>query len=759
IDARAVGSLDDTTGVPDRLVCHGMLVDLGPAGRYNGGSDLDSTPRLAIADSASAAIEEAFLDIGGGELFAVLRGGIDGELGGAAGLQALPHHLHAAGFDAAPVPAVPPTEYVATLLDPGVTPGPDFLPVLPNLPANTIVRIVDRRRNGGPLAPLGCPVGGLAQLRQDLTAPGLAAPVLAFAARKLALPRWHRPGTPVLHIEGHGRSFRHGHDGRMRADGRLPCRASGQTLTALELSLDIPSAGARITGPRLLALDPALARQPDFVRALVHEAALLDPVNRDIAAGVWLAGIDPAERTQARADAASRAFADATELWWSAADPSALPSKVPATVFGTLPVPFAVNPWRDPWLPLFAEFDYSFTPHDASNTAALALDPLEPRFTSPSPGAPLSGSDRQALSSAPPSTLQSAIARVQDHFGKVPANQAALDELVVRLASLDMLTVGFGALDPQLRAAGHALRGGALGLPRLRLVDTFGRTRPPEVVPPRLLPPRLTHWARVQTRLVDAQARDAGPLRSPLAGVLVFDAVEQALEIFTATGAPLGQLRHDRGTHLAAWEPAPGRDGVPLGQLPATLAELAAAMLAPPAPSTSESAVAAVLKVLDRARIGVARRLTSDDPRSQLLRRPVLLMHACLTLELAGVGPGDQPDPAAPAHKPGPVPVRLGSLDQLDDGLLGFFHRQPGSDTWKLHVVPAIASDAWPPQQAAHPIVDRSTTLALTPGVGVNVILLLDGPAAFHVQAGLLPRKRIETSELVPPRALAHLQS
>mgnify|MGYP000747658639 CR=1 FL=1 len=411
----------------------------------------------------------------------------------------------------------------------------------------------------------------------------------------------------------------------MRAGGRLPCRASGQTLTALELSLDIPSAGARITGPRLLALDPALARQPDFVRALVHEAALLDPVNRDIAAGVWLAGLDPAERTQARADAASRAFADATELWWSAADPSALPSRVPATVFGTLPVPFAVNPWRDPWLPLFAEFDYSFTPHDASNTAALALDPLEPRFTSPSPGAPLSGSDRQALSSAPPATLQSAIARVQDHFGKVPANQAALDELVVRLASLDMLTVGFGALDPQLRAAGHALRGGALGLPRLRLVDTFGRTRPPEVVPPRLLPPRLTHWARVQTRLVDAQARDAGPLRSPLAGVLVFDAVEQALEIFTATGAPLGQLRHDRGTHLAAWEPAPGRDGVPLGQLPATLAELAAAMLAPPAPSTSESAVAAVLKVLDRARIGVARRLTSDDAVALPVQLPVPL--------------------------------------------------------------------------------------------------------------------------------------
>lgn len=288
-------------------------------------------------------------------------------------------------------------------------PGPDFLPALPNLDANTILRVVDRRTRGGPLAPIGCPVSGLTQLRQDLASPDLGVPVLAFAARKLALPRWHRPGTPVLHIEGHGRSFRHGHDGRMRADGRLPCRASGQTVTAIELGLDIPSAGARITGPRLLAFDPALARQPDFVRTLVHEAALLDPVNRDIAAGAWLAGIDPGERTQARADAASRAFAD-------------------------------------------------------------------------------------------------------------------------------------------------------------------------------------------------------------------------------------------------------------------------------------------------------------------------------------------------------------GSLDQLDDGLLGFFYRHP-DNSWKLHVVPAIASDAWPPQQAVHAIVDRSTTLALTPGVGVNVILLLDGPAAFHVQAGLLPRKRIETSEVVPPRALAHLQS
>lgn len=761
LEALALGSVpEDSSGVPARLVCHGAVVDLGPAGAYNTASDLTAPTTVSLADSASQAIEEAFLAIGGGELFAVLRGGLDGEIAGVTGVQSLPHLLHAAGFDAAaPAPTNPPAppvlEYVATIRDSG-SPAD-----VPGIPASATVRIADRRTKGGPpvLVP-GLPGQNFPAALAALRA-AVAPAIVAVTATPVAPPRWHRPATPVLHFEGQGRSFRHGHDGRMRPDGRLHCRAGGQTITTLELTTDTPSGYSRILAPRLVASDPALAREPDFVRALIHETVLLDPTNRDIAAGAWLAGVDPAARTQPRIDAARDAFSGAAESWWTAADPTALTSAAPGKYTGTLPAAFAVTPWRDPWLPLFAEIDYTFTP-DTPAGAALEFDPtspLEPRSTLRKPGPPIAATTRQALSAAPPATLQSAIKRVQEHFGKVPERKAQLDDLVVRLASLDMLMLGLGDLDPQLRAAGHAVRSGTLAVKRLRLVDSFGQVRDLPFTP-RLLSPRLTHWARIHTRLVGPDSlTDADPLRSPLCGCVIFDALEMALEVFDPAGAALGQIRHDRQTHKASWEPAPGRDGVALASVqPTTLAGITTALLAPPPANTSESAAMAAIRVLAVARTGVARRLASDDPRSQLLRRPVLLMRARLTLQLAGIGASDRPDPGKPTLKPGPIAVRLGSLDQADDGLLGFFYKDTNG-AWRLHVVPAIATDAWQPQQLVHPIVDRSASLALTPDVPTDVILLLDGPAPFHVQSGLLPRKRIDTSELVPPRTLAQLRS
>jgi hypothetical protein len=130
---------EDSKGVPSRLVCHGALVDLGDSGAYTGLGVLPDNPSCRVADSASAAIEEAFAGIGSGDVFAVLRGGLDGEIGDTTGMQALPYLLHAAGFDGAPDEAPTTTELVATIRDTGPTLG------LPNLDPNAPVRVVDRR--------------------------------------------------------------------------------------------------------------------------------------------------------------------------------------------------------------------------------------------------------------------------------------------------------------------------------------------------------------------------------------------------------------------------------------------------------------------------------------------------------------------------------------------------------------------------------------------------------------------------------------
>jgi len=734
---------EDSKGIPSRLVCHGALVDLGDSGAYTGLGTQPDNPSCRVADSASAAIEEAFAGIGGGDVFAVLRGGLDGEIGDTTGMQALPYLLHAAGFDGAPDEAHT-TELVATIRDTGPTLG------LPNLDPNAPVRVVDRRTMTGPSAPAAVAVKALGTL------PG----AVTVEARRVPAPRWHRAGTPVVQIERAGRSFRHGHDGRMHPRGRLRCRAGGQLVT--EVRFDVPDGsppGASITGDRLVALDPALRSEPAFVRDLIHELAVLDPSSRAVVAGVWLGGIDPAYHALPLAEAVSGCFRALAEGWWAAADPSAGKPDAAAYFAGTLPAPFAITPWHAPWLPLFAEIDYRFTPNTNNSGAGLVLEPYEPRFTAPTDGPALVVTAREVLSSAPADTLQSAIARIQGHFGKDPARKAQLAELVARLASLDLQTVSLGDLDPQLRAAGHAFRGGALVVQRLRLVDTFGQTLQPPP-PSRPLPPRLTAWARVQARLSAAQGPgEADPLRSPLCGCLVFDAVEQALEVFSPTGAALGQLRHNRVANTTVWEPAPGREGVAADALPAPLRDLVAALRAPAPNGTGESALIAALKVMDGARFTVARRQTGDDYRGMLLRRPVLLLRVRLTLEVAGVGLGDRPERAQQVKAPGAIKVRLGCAEQLDDGLLGFLARDQG-DALRLHVVPAVAQGAWTiPHQDVHPIVDRSTALTLVPGVPVEVLLLLDGASSFHVQAGLLPRKRIDVQEVISSRLLGQLRA
>ena len=81
-----------------------------------------------------------------------------------------------------------------------------------------------------------------------------------------------------------------------------------------------------------------------------------------------------------------------------------------------------------------------------------------------------------------------------------------------------------------------------------------------------------------------------------------------ARRLLAANGAALGQIRHDRVTHQSSWEAAPGRDGAALAAIqPPMLAEIAQALLAPPKPNTSESAVAA-LRSMPRPRSTTAKR-------------------------------------------------------------------------------------------------------------------------------------------------------
>lgn len=748
---------EDIDAVPSRLVCHGAVVDVGSGGAYWKSSDTVGQS-VSIVESVNAAIDNALLNIGGAEVLSLLREGLDGDVTSAPGRQALGHLLHASSFDGAP-DTISPAEYDHSLVirDPNGT----AVPPLPQLPPQTPVRIVDRRAIPDAKLPLGVLAVDVAALVASL---GNSVRV-EIESRLRSNPRWYRASSPIVQLSGQGRGFRHGHDGRMRLDGRLLCRAGGQAVSSLALEVpDIPSSRSRIIGKSLVDLGLELSVEPAFVRELIYEHVLLDPTNARQAAAMWMLGA--IDQSQYAANKAHEAFLRATEGWWASADPTLTTSPPAAAAFnGTLPAPIAVTPWSDPWLPLFADIEYQFTSHCA-NSNNVELGPVDTQLVGASAGSSITLQAREVLSSALSTSLASAIDRLSKELTTTPAQRQTLGELARSFANLDLLTIGFGDLDPSLRQQNHAYRGGELRINKLRLVDAFGVVR--TLVQPGsphkcTLPPRLTHWARVQARMSQADAPmtstpapDADPVRSPVAGYLVYDAVEHAIEFFNRNGEPLGQLRHDRITSQAKWEGAPGRSNVTAIDQP-ILAIIDQALRAGPDPGSlsTETALMAALSVFSTARQSMAPRQASDDHLAMLCGRPIVVLRSRFDVQLANTGASDQPAAGNPTASPSSIRVRLGSLDQADDGVLGFF--MYSQQRWRLHVVPYYANQTWDPYQVVHPLICKDTTFELSPNQPREVILLLDGISAFHVQTGLLPRKRIDTTELVPARVMSKI--
>ena len=101
----------------------------------------------------------------------------------------------------------------------------------------------------------------------------------------------------------------------------------------------------------------------------------------------------------------------------------------------------------------------------------------------------------------------------------------------------------------------------------------------PAGAPTLRLAPRFQRPSRLAFRFVDPRTLDGQPelearidqqhaelAISPVAGWLLPDHVDDALEVFDAAGDPLGQLLHDELTGAVTWEGAPGRPG-PAGRV------------------------------------------------------------------------------------------------------------------------------------------------------------------------------------------------
>lgn len=671
-----------------------------------------------------------------------------------------------------------------------------------------------------------------------------------------ALPRWFQPQDPVIAVQGTDRNLRHGYDGRFTPDETVACRLrwdvqdswdgiDGADLLARAIVHDsLPPEAARLVHEAALE-DPSnvegtIARYA--AGSSVSQAAARARVELEILIGRY--GRDPDLETtllaaeSARVGTMSSAIA-VTEWTGQPWIPMVLEWEI------ELDLGDRSQDWT------LGELDLA--PPSVMATPGRRILSGRSLVTSGSVKA-MAAEIRTVLqeedlrdavgtgqiAEADEATLHD-VARAAGRMDVLSAGLEGLRDHLLGVASHLVLqprpdgappaTPAPGDPPPEPLPTAPALlaRAGVIRLLRARIVDAFGRavdvpTEPllvsdqlalPQAVrlatdpetgdtgtgPRVLLRPRINAPTRLLLRLVDAEddsrevsidQRSANP-STPVAGWLVPDHIDHALEVFAADGTPAGQLRHDVAVApdvggAVVWEGAPGRRG-PTGVSPGELissphvrslvTRLVERDLVRREASDAadrESPMSALLRALDTTQwtVDPVSRLGWEFPGA-LVGRPLAIVRARLTLQIADDLDDERwaSDPAARAARQGAFDrlrsrmfeVRLGSLTRLQDGLFGYYL---DDDYWRVHPVhPSVLRDAvrggpgqgyqqdadsaasFDPADPAEalaiqdPYVSPDPTITLRPGQTRTVTLLMDPGLSVHVTSGILPRKEI----------------
>jgi hypothetical protein len=457
-------------------------------------------------------------------------------------------------------------------------------------------------------------------------------------------PRMFRPAPAILGLRGAKPNARHHGDGLFDDSGRLRCRYPGEV---------VPGLDGVVSGA---AVVPTLGSGaiPDEVLPVVREAVVLDPYSTG-----WLAG-NGSTSTAPREMLLTRLNGEAVRLYGttgtydgsgvgmalehlSAAGPRVAATGWPgrtsqdkflagqvaaelsrfAVVAGTTPSPVALTPWRQPWVPLWVEWqvrldgtdqmtgwdlvdlDVTRTPDAPPGTVSRTVAGRSPLTTGV--GTTLTEGIKRWLADegqrdlTVPSTSQlseadeATLGALADLLVPLDVTSASLDGVGENLLGIDYVgqivrTVGAdGKTYPTASGIPVPLFGGTMTIEQVRLVDAFGRTVdvPVGTVPTAsrlevagqpatmIQPARLQHGGRWLFRLVDpGYSLSADPLAAPeayvdqvapsiavnpVSGFLLPDHIDEALEVFDVSGNPLGQLSHDPISNAVQWEPAPGR--------------------------------------------------------------------------------------------------------------------------------------------------------------------------------------------------------
>jgi hypothetical protein len=512
---------------------------------------------------------------------------------------------------------------------------------------------------------------------------------------------------------------------------------------------------------------------------------------------------------------------------------------------GTTPSPVAITTWSQPWVPLWLEWRVRVLGDRTLDGWRLGQLDLERAGDDRSEAIDRELLGRSPISRGVGTALHEGIKAWLDAENKrdrardstiSDADESALATLGGLLAPVDLVSATLDGLREQLLGipyVGQIERGepgtdgeplpiaaelpitffgGRMDLRELRVVDAFGRTldvpidatrttttlEDPDDPTSITLRPRLQHTARWLFRFIDpGHALDADPLDAreafvdqvdpalgvnPVAGFLLPDHIDEALELFTTDGEPIGQLGHDGLTGAVDWEVAPGRrlppDAAPLADLAGqhqlmglmasgvVLADMRARNLDA---APTDSALTALLRAVDTTMWTVDTLASTGTPSiAGLIGRPIAVVRATLRLDAP-----DDVDELDITHPGGPdarrrefdrlrelrFPVRLGDLHRTDDALLGFF---VDDDYGRLHVVDRVvaaqardigrhrghvgllgATDPPPVVPLDHPYIDAEDELWVRAGQTVRLTLLMLPAGRVHLTSGILPRKAL----------------
>jgi hypothetical protein len=308
------------------------------------------------------------------------------------------------------------------------------------------------------------------------------------------------------------------------------------------------------------------------------------------------------------------------------------------------------------------------------------------------------------------------------------------------------------------------------------------------------LPPRAVQSSRMVFRFVsaedDLQETGLGVNSNPVCGWLLPNHIDKSISVYQADGSLLGEIlliTKSKTERMTSWQPAPGTPNIASAGDPQAeirianhhLKQLIEALLHR---NDQGDAFSSLLQMIDESLWTIdpsGRR--EDENLSVLIGRPLALVRANLQLELAGkpfynqawvetmVGMSSHLKENHGGLLDIEFPVRLGSQDLRNDGLIGYFQGASGGETdyTHFHAVHAPASliagnSAYIIQIGAGDdylrLKFRATTpVAFNPDGSVYLTMLIDPRGVVHANSGLLPTKIVELPDRYVSKALKRM--